>query len=298
MSKRNKGLRTRKSYEAYILIAPAFLLFGVFILYPLVFGFGVSFFKWDGFNPMQFVGVSNYIEAFNDPAFVAALGHNAQYAIGSVVGKILISFVIAYLLNRRFRGQTFFRAIFFAPVVLSFVAVGALWQRLYDPILGIINQFLQGINVIDQPIQFLADPKLALWSLVFVDVWKWTGYHAVLFLAGLQTIPEDLYESSSLDGANAWQKLIHITIPQIRSIILLNVTIALMGAFSVFDLVYVMTKGGPYQSTNVILTYMYEKTFASSSSNFGFGSSVAFIMFAIILVITIGQTKAMSKTDS
>jgi ABC-type sugar transport system permease subunit len=288
----------KTNLEAYVLLTPALLLFGVFILYPFVFGLGISFFKWDGFNPMRLVFFDNYIKALKDPVFMAAVGHNVQYAVGSVTGKILLSFLIALLLNRRIGGQTFFRAIFFAPVVLSFVAVGALWQRLYDPILGIINLFLQGIDVIREPIQFLADPRLALWSLVLVDIWKWTGYHVVLFLAGLQTIPEDLYEAGSIDGANWWQGLIYITIPQLRSITLLNITIALMGAFSVFDLVYVMTKGGPYQSTNVILTYMYEKTFASSSSNFGFGSSIAFLMFIIILGITIVQTKRMSKANS
>lgn len=288
----------RINFEAYLLLAPALILFGVFILYPFVFGLGISFLKWDGFNPMKLVYFDNYMKALKDPAFIAAIGHNTQYAVGSVVGKIFFAFLIALLLNRKFSGQTFFRAIFFAPVVLSFVAVGALWQRLYDPILGIINLFLQGVHLIDEPIQFLADPRLALWSLVIVDIWKWTGYHVVLFLAGLQTIPEDLYEAGSIDGANWWQRLIYITIPQIRSITLLNITIALMGAFSVFDLVYVMTKAGPYQSTNVILTYMYEKTFASSSSNFGFGSSVAFLMFVIILLITVVQTKVMSKADA
>ena len=288
----------RTNLEAYTLLAPALILFGVFTLYPFVFGLAISFFKWDGFNPMKLVYFANYFKALKDPAFIAAVGHNAQFAVGAVIGKLFFSFLIALLLNRSFRGQTFFRAIFFAPVVLSFVMVGALWQRLYDPTLGIINLVLQNLGFINKPILFLADPKLALWSLVIVDVWKWTGYHVVLFLAGLQAIPEDLHEASNIDGANWWQDLIYISIPLLRSVILLNLTIALMGAFSAFDLVYVMTKGGPYQSTSVILTYMYEKTFSSSSSNFGFGSSIAYLMFVIILVITIVQTKAMSKADA
>lgn len=283
---------------AYMLLSPALVLFSVFTFFPFLYGFFISFHQWDGFNDLKFVGLSNYIGIFKDEQFYGALAHNALYAVGAVAGKVSIALVIALLLNRKFKGVTFYRGVFFTPVVMSFVAIGVLWQRMYDPILGLLDMFLMKTRLISQPIEWLGDPKLALWSLVMVDVWKWVGYHIVLFLAGLQTIPSDIYESSDIDGANSWQKFRYITFPQLAPITLLNITISLMGAFSVFDLVYIMTNGGPYNSTNVLLTYMYNITFGGSDSNFGYGSSIAYILFAIILVITIIQTKIMNRQES
>ncbi len=291
--------RIRKdNMAAYFLLAPALLLFFIFTFYPFVYGFYISFHQWDGFNEMKFVGLQNYLGIFKDELFYGALLHNALYALGTVGGKVIFGLVIALLLNRKFAGVTFFRGVFFTPVVMSFVAIGVLWQRMYDPTLGLLDMVLMKTGMIAEPIEWLADPRLALWSLVLVDVWKWAGYHTVLFLAGLQTIPGDIYESADIDGANAWQKFIYVTLPQLAPITLLNITISLMGAFSVFDLVYIMTNGGPYNSTNVLLTYMYNITFGGSDSNFGYGSSIAYILFAVILVFTIIQTKVMNRQES
>jgi ABC-type sugar transport system permease subunit len=276
---------------------PALLLFGLFLVYPFFYGVYISFHQWDGFSPKKFIGFGNYVRALRDTLFRDAVWHNILYAFGSVTGKMILSLTIALLLHHVIKGTTFFRAVFFVPVVLSYMTVGALWTRIYDPILGFIDTFLIRIRIITEPILWLADPKLAIWSLVIVDIWKWTGYQAVLFLAGLSTIPDELYESASIDGANWWDKFAGITLPQLRSISLMNLTISLMGAFSVFDLVYVMTKGGPYNSTNVMLTYMYNKTFSSSNTNFGFGSAIAILLFIVILVITMIQTYMMNKED-
>ena len=283
---------------AYMLLSPALLLFAVFTFCPFLYGFFISLNQWDGFTDMKFVGMGNYADIFKDELFYGALGHNVLYAVGTVIGKVGIALIIALFLNRKFRGVTFFRVAFFLPVVMSFVAIGVLWQRIYDPNLGLLDMFLIKTGIISQPIEWLADPKLALWSLVIVDIWKWTGYHTVLFLAGLKTIPHDLYESSYIDGANGWKKFRYITFPQLMPVTLINITISLMGAFSVFDLVYIMTNGGPYHSTEVLLTYMYNITFGGADSNFGYGSAVAYILFAVILTITIIQTKIMNRQDS
>ena len=283
---------------AYALLSPALLLFTVFTFYPFLYGFFISFNQCDGFSDMKFVGLNNYISVFKDELFLGALGHNALYGIGTVIGKVGLALIIALLLNRKFKGVTFFRGVFFTPVVMSFVAIGVLWQRMYDPNLGLIDIFLLKSGIVSQPVEWLSEPALALWSLVIVDIWKWVGYHTVLFLAGLQTIPKDLYESSEIDGATGWKQLFYITLPQLAPITLMNITISLMGAFSVFDLVYVMTNGGPYHSTNVILTYMYNVTFGGADSNFGYGSSVAYILFAVILVITIIQTNVINRQES
>jgi ABC-type sugar transport system permease subunit len=288
-------LGKKQNSTAYILLAPLLILFGLFTIFPFVYGIFISFHQWDGFTPKKFIGLNNYIRAFTDESLYSAVSHNVQYAIGTVSGKLLFSFMLALLMQSHFKGVTFFRAVFFVPVVLSTTTVGVIWSRIYDPILGLLDNFLIGIKLIKDPILWLGEPKLAIWSLVIVDLWKWIGYHAVIFLAGLTTIPDELYESASIDGANYIQKLFFITIPQLRGIILMNMTIALMGAFSVFDIVYIMTKGGPYKSTDVILTYMFNQTFEGGNTNYGYGSTIAMILFLIILAITIIMNKIMNR---
>lgn len=288
----------RNNIAAYFFLSPAILLFGIFTVYPFLYGLFVSLNQWDGFSDMKFIGLRNYAGILKDELFYGAMSHNAIFAVSSTIGKVGAALFIALLLNRKFKGVTLFRGIFFTPMVISCVAIGVLWQRIYDPNLGLLDMFLMKTGVFKQPVEWLADPNLALFSLVIVDMWRWTGYHIVLFLAGLQTIPRDVYESSEIDGTTRWQQFRYITLPQLSSITLLNITISMMGAFSLFDLVYIMTKGGPYHSTNVLLTYMYDITFGGTDSNFGYGSSVAYILFAMILVFTVIQTKIMNAQDS
>jgi ABC-type sugar transport system permease subunit len=291
-------LPSRKdAVTAYVLLLPLLILFGTFTIYPFFYGFFISLYNWDGYGAGKFIGLGNYFRALTDRALYDAAAHNVQYAAGTVTGKLLFSFLMALLMQRSFKGVTFFRAVFFVPVVLSTTTTGVLWARIYDPVLGLLDNFLIKTGIISEPILWLGEPKLAIWSLVIVDLWKWIGYHTVIFLAGLTTIPDELYESASIDGANTVQKLFFITIPQLRDIVLMNLTIALMGAFSVFDIVYIMTKGGPYKSTEVILTYMYNQTFGSGSTNYGYGSTIAMLLFFIILCITIVMTKIMNRED-
>lgn len=282
--------------SAYSLMVPALILYVTFILVPLIFGFYITLHEWDGFTDMKFIGLANYINIFKNPVIYEVLSHNTVYALGTVISKNIIAIFLALLLNRQFKGVTFFRTVYFIPVVMSFVAIGILWSWLYNPTFGLINVILLKTGIIKESIAFLGDPSIALWSLILVDIWRWSGYHTVIVLAGLQTVPKDLYESAGLDGATGFQRLVYITLPQIRPMIITNVTISLMGAFSVFDLMYIMTKGGPYNSTRVISTYMYDITFGSES-RFGYGSSVAYILLFIIIIISIAQSKFMAKSD-
>ena len=290
-------MNKKQNVTAYLLLLPLIVLFGLFTVYPFLYGVFISLHQWDGYGTKRFIGFSNYIRALMDKSLYAAALHNVQYAVGTVSGKLILSFCLAILMQRNFKGVTFFRAVFFVPVVLSATTVGVIWARIYDPVLGLLNTFFTKANLISEPIPWLSDPKLAIWSLVIVDLWKWTGYHTVIFLAGLTTIPDELYESASIDGANYFQRLIFITIPQMRGVILMNMTIALMGAFSVFDLVYIMTKGGPYKSTEVILTFMYNQTFEGGNTNYGYGSTIAMLLFVIILCITLMMNRLMNKEN-
>ncbi len=288
----------RNTLAAYLLLLPALVLFSVFILIPLGYEFMISLSKWNGFGPMSFVGLRNYTRLFSDPEFYAALSHNVQYAFGTVLVKIVLSFVLALLLHGAFRGVTLFRTIMFIPVVLSFVVVGILWQWIFNPNFGLMNVMLGwlGLNEEMNPIQWLGSPHYALIALMMVDVWKWTGYHAIIFLAGLQGIPKDIYEAASVDGATRWRSLWHVTVPLMRPTLLLNVTIAAMGAFNVFDIVYTMTQGGPYKSTSVLLTMMYDKAFGSSS-DYGYGTSIAFALFVIIVIISAIHIRIVNRSE-
>ncbi|TDF94842.1 carbohydrate ABC transporter permease [Paenibacillus piri] len=276
----------------FILLLPALLLFAVFTLYPVINGFIFSFMEWDGFSDGKWVGLSNYITAFHDPFVWQALGHNIQYAVSTVAGKVCLGLLLAILLNQRLKGISVYRTIIFIPVVLSFVAVGLLWSWIYNPVFGLLNHFL-GLFGFSTDTAWLGDPKLALGALIVVDIWKWAGYHMVLFLAGLQNIPGDLYEAAKVDGASRRQSFFRITLPLMIPIIIINTTIAVMGAFNVFDLVYVMTSAGPYHATEVVMTYSYTQAFKLHS--FGYGAAISYLLLFIIAVVTAIQLFIMKR---
>ena len=293
--------KERKGYlSAYLMLLPAMILFIGFVVYPLVYGFFISLNQWDGFGPMKFVGFNNYVGIFKDELFTKSLLHNVQYAITSVLGKIILSLILASLLNSKIKGLTLFRAIYFTPVVISFLSIGMLFQLLLDPNVGLINPLLMKLHLIHDPILFLGDPKLALWTIIGVDIWKWTGYQTVIFLAGMQTISNELYESCDIDGGTIWQKFRFITLPLLKSVTIINVTLCTMGAFSVFDLIFVMTNGsgGPVNSTQVLMTYMYKITFGGNDSNMGYGSAVAYILLAIIIFISVIQSRFATSDNN
>jgi ABC-type sugar transport system permease subunit len=201
-------------------------------------------------------------------------------------------------LNKKLKGITVFRTIFFTPVVISFVAIGAVWTWIYNPTQGMLNHLLGSTGLMNpkNPIAWLGDPRYALISIMIVDIWKWIGYHVVLFLAGLQTISNDLYEAASIDGANSFQTMMRITIPQIKNVFYINLTFCLVGAFNVFDVVMVMTKGGPYGKTEVIAKYIYDTSFGSTNM-FGYATAISIFVFILMLIVTLVILKLMRKSE-
>lgn len=277
-----------------LLLLPALILFIVFTLYPVVNGFIFSFMDWDGFTEGTWVGFGNYERAIADPLFWKSMSHNVTYAFATVIGKVIIGLMLAILLNQGLRGSTFYRTVIFIPVVLSFVAVGLLWSWVYNPLFGLLNSLLSAIGI-DSTIAWLGEAHLALGSLITVDIWKWAGYHMILFLAGLQNVSKDLYEAAEVDGASKSQKFFRITLPLLVPVIVINTTIAFMGGFNVFDLVYAMTGGGPYHATEVIMTYTYSMAFEFHS--LGYGAAISYLLFAVIMMFTLVQLAFMRKRD-
>jgi ABC-type sugar transport system permease subunit len=284
-----KRASTKDWRAAWIFLLPALIFFAVFIIYPFVEGLILSLSVWDGFSPPAFVGLRNYEELFRPGGlFLKSLANNSVFAVYTVIGKNVLALFLAMLLNSKIRGRAAYRTILFLPTCLSFVAVGLVWGFIYNPSFGILNAFLSLFGHAST-ISWLGDPGLALGSVAFVDIWKWTGYHMVLYLAGLQTIPSELYEAAAVDGASPVRTLGYITIPQLAPVIVVNVVISLMGAYGVFDIVYVMTRGGPYNATQMLLTNMYEVTF--QQYQIGLGSAIVVMLFVIVMLITVLQNR-------
>lgn len=277
-----------------LLLLPAIILFIIFTLYPVITGFYYSLLNWDGISESQFVGFGNYERALEDKFVWQGLLHNLYYAIFTVAGKIVLGLFLALLLNQKMKGITIYRTAVFIPIVLSFVAVGILWTWIYNPVFGLFNNLL-GLFGFQTQIAWTGDARFALASVIAVDIWKWFGYHVVLFLAGLQSIPSDLYEAARVDGATRRQNFRRITLPLMMPIIIINITIATMGAFNVFDIIYVMTGGGPYHATEVIMTYTYQQAFQFHS--FGYGAAISYVLLVLIATVTFFQIRLMRKFD-
>lgn len=290
--------RRRDNLVGYIFTLPTIILFVGLTFIPFLYGVYMSFTKWDGFGEPQFIGVQNYITLFTDERVFQALSHNVIYALGTVTVKVIVGFAFALVLNKKLKGVNCFRSILFTPVVLSYIAIGMIWTWMLNPSQGLINNFLSFLGVVDlsNPIEWLGNPHLALFAVMFVDVWKWMGYHMVLFLAGLQTIPDDLYESARIDGASAWQRLRFITIPLMKSVVITNVMFCLTGAFGVFDIVMAMTDGGPYGSTEVISKYIYDTSFGATGK-FGYAASISVFVFLIMMVATLIMVRMMRRAE-
>ncbi len=286
----------KTNVAAYTFLLPTLMLFLVFTVYPFINAFIISMTNWDGFTDAEYVGLKNFVRLVNDAKVWKYLGHNLQFGVFTVVIKVFLGFVIALFLNEKFRGIAFFRAVYFVPVMMSFVAIGMLWKWIYSPSSGLINSILFKLNLMDQSnmITWLGNAKLAMYCIIIVDIWRWTGYHVVIYLAGMQTIPNELYEAAIVDGANDRQQLRYIIIPQMYSITLTNMIFCMTGAVSVFDLIYVMTGGGPYNMTKVIAIYVYETAFGSSN-RFGYATAINILLFFIILIITTFMIKWMNR---
>jgi len=275
-----------------LLCLPAIVLLGLFVVWPFAYGFWISLHAWDGFSKMTWNGGANYLRLFRDRIFLIAIENNVIFLVLTLVLKNVLGIALALLLNGVARGRAFVRAVTFIPVTMSFVAVGLLWSWVYNPVFGLLNEGLDVFGLGALKRSWLGDANIAIYSIVAVEVWKWVGFHAVLYLAGLQTIPADYLEAAKLDGANAWHRLVRITLPLLSPIIFINVILGVSGAFvRNFDIVYVLTKGGPNHSTEVVLTAMIAEAFQNTSM--GYAAAMGYALFLIVGLVSIGLIALM-----
>lgn len=278
--------------SAILLLSPTLVIFSAFILFPVFFSFYLSFHKWNMFSgDTTFIGLDNYIRMFKSEEFWNVLKNTAVYTLGTIPLNMIFSLFIAYVLHKKVIGKKFLRTAFFAPVIISPVAAAVIWRWLYDPNFGLINWFigLFGIN----PINWLNEPAAAMVALIIMGVWKTFGINMVLFSAGLQGIPENFYEAAEIDGAGSWKKFWNITIPLLAPTTFFIMVISMISSFQVFDIVYVLTSGGPLGSTKVLVFYVYE--YAFKFFEMGYASAGAYVLFAILFVLTLIQVKYMKS---
>ncbi len=281
----------KRNWAAWAFVAPALIVIGVFFFLPVLAGFALSFTDFDIYaladiRNLRFVGLANYVQLLQTPLFWKALGNTLYFVGVGVPLSIAASFATALLLNSKLaRFKPFFRVALFAPVVTTLVAVAIVWRYLLHTRSGLINYGLDALGM--GPIDWLGDPHWAMPAIILFAVWKNFGYNMIIFLAGLQSIPEELYEAARINGASRWQQLRYVTLPSLAPVVLLVSVLTMAGYFQLFAEPYVMTQGGPLQSTVSVLYFMYEEGF--KWWNLGFASAIAFVLFVLMFAVTMLQ---------
>lgn len=282
----NHILNTEK-YAAWLFILPAVTGIIIFIIIPIFFSFGLSFAKWDLLNPIEFVGFDNYKEILTEPLFGKILLNTVIFALATSIFGVIIPLILASILNRKIRGSEFFKTAYFLPFITPMIVIGIIWQWIFDPNIGLLNKVLQ-IHV-----NWLYDPHWAMPALIIVSVWKLIGYNMIIFLSSLSGISNSMFEAAKIDGADPIETFFYVTIPLLSPTIFFVVIITAVSSFQIFDLIYLMTQGGPLDSTNVLVYAIYKNAF--EYFNAGKASAIAYVLFIIILILTLIQWNLRKK---
>lgn len=284
---KNFQIKNNNILTALLFISPALLGIFVFIIIPVICSFSLSFADWDLLNDIHFVGLSNYKAILSEKYFLQVLSNTFIYTIAVSVLGVIIPLILACILNTKIKGAELFKATLFIPYITPMIVVALVWQWIFDPNIGLANQ------VLSTNLNWLYDKHLAMPVLIFVSVWKLIGYNVIIFLSGLATINQELLESSKIDGANFFQTFKNITIPLLSSTIFFVIVITSISSFQAFDLIYMMTQGGPENSTNVMVYSIYK--YAFQYFEVGKASAVAYILFTIIFFLILVQWKLRKK---
>ncbi|MCF0091350.1 carbohydrate ABC transporter permease [Micromonospora sp. MH99] len=292
---RRRRLVSRNTVAGWSFILPNFVGFAVFTLLPVVVLFYVAFTNWNVFGVAEWTGTANFRRMWDDSSFWTALRNTVYYTVFHIPLTLAAALGLALLLNRKLRGVRFFRTVAFFPYITSIVAIAIVWNQLFSPEYGPINALLGAVGVDDAP-GWTTSSTWSMPSVIIVGTWRYMGYYMLLFLAGLQTIPAQLYEAAETDGASAWQRFVHVTVPGLRHTTFFVTVLLTIESFKVFDLILVMTGGGPGQSTLVLSQYIYQKGF--EENQFGYASAVSIVLFAICFGITVIQFMVNKRRNS
>ncbi|GAB2021758.1 sugar ABC transporter permease [Pseudolactococcus yaeyamensis] len=268
-----------------LFLGPSLLGFSVFIAFPILYSLVISFTDWNLLNPMKFVGIDNYASLLRDKNFWVALRNTGTFIIGYLPGVMILGLTIAILLNSKIKFKTFFRGIYFLPVVTSWVAVSLVWKWLLNGQYGLLNYFLSLVGIHGP--SWLTDPRTAMLAIIITSVWKDIGFIMVLYLGGLQAISPSLYEAAEIDGASQWRQFWHVTLPGLRPTTFFVLMISLINSFQVFDQVNIMTGGGPGNATTVMVQNIYNSAF--NFFEMGRASAMSWLLFLIIFAVSLFQ---------
>lgn len=288
-------LHKRHKYDnvAYLFLLPFLLVYGIFNLYPLIEGFILSFFKWNMSSAKEFVGLNNYALIFADESFWGAMKNTLLYVLVSTPIFMLGAFIFALIVNSKLlKGKTFVRSVLFLPNILAVSIVAVVWLNMLAPYTGLVNAFMHAIGI-EKEFLWKTDADLVWPAIIAITFWWNTGYYMILYLAGLQEIPSEQFEAAELDGANWFQEIIFLTFPSLKGTHLMIMFLQMVASFKIFGQVYLVTEGGPYGASKTIIQYIYETGFVKFQV--GKGSAAAFVLTAVILVISITQLRIMSK---
>ncbi len=290
---------------SYLYIAPMVILVLTFTIYPIFASLGYTLYQWDGIgDPTMFVGLDNFRRVMTDPIFWGAFQHTFIYTIVLVPIQLTLALILALVLNNpRLRFSTFYRSVYFIPAVTSPAIIGVVMNLMISNFGDNLNALLQSLHIIHEQIDWLADPRFVLWIIIAIGIWNTLGINMVYFMAGLQTIPAELYEAAKIDGANGFSQFIFITIPMLRAVGTVILFLAILGSLHVFDLVQTLTGGGPYFASEVVSTYIYHQAFggitnaaATTQPNVGFASAASFFYGVVLMGITIIQALIIRQT--
>lgn len=285
--------RTREGLIILGFLAPALIIYSVFVLWPIANSFYFSTLDWNGIGEPTSIGLANFGELWGDSDFWGSLWHNIVLIVASLAIQLPMGLALALLLMSGMKGAKTLRTLYFLPLLMSTVAIGILWSFMYNPTFGAINRSLGALGLDGLQQAWLGDPTFALASLIVVICWQFIPFYMILYRAGLTGIPTDVKEAAAIDGASAWGRFRWVTLPLLRGTTRTAVLLSVVGSLKYFDLIWVMTGGGPGQATDVLATYMYSEAF--TRSRLGYGSAIAVVLFLLALVITTGLVGSRRK---
>jgi ABC-type sugar transport system permease subunit len=288
--------RWKRRSVGLVFIAPAAVLFALFIAYPVEETFRLSLFDWDGISPDKaWVGLANFGELFHrDPYFWHTVRNTVVWAVVTIPVTIVLGLALALMLDRKLRFRSVYRTAFFIPVVMSAVVIGAVWNWLYDPSFGLVNTALGWLGAGGSRV-WLADPALALWAAIVANVWRWTGLTMLFYLAALQTISPDLYQAARVDGASEWAQIRRITLPLLKPMTALLVLLGTIGAFKEFEIIYILTGGGPAHATDLLSIEIFNEGFKLSRS--GYAAAISVVLLVATVLVSLVQLEYLGRKN-
>ncbi|PKW26750.1 carbohydrate ABC transporter permease [Phycicoccus duodecadis] len=271
----------KESSAGLLFLLPALSLFAVFVVYPIVYNVQASTLKWDGINPGTSVGLGNYVQLLHDPIFMITLRNSALWIPLTLVPQAAVGFLLALALNRRLRANTLYRAVFFVPAILSAVVVGIVWSHILDPFSGLLAALGKVTGLTFLSANYLSDPHTAIFGVILVNVWMWTGFSMLFYLAGLQLIDRSVLEAARIDGASGFQTTVRIILPLLKPTHLSLLLLGIIGSLKTFELVYVLTGGGPNHASEMLPTYAFQQAFPLQSVGYASAISVVLLVIAV-----------------